>query len=196
VIDEAVLRRRRASVNKRYGNKIAVLSGDILFTQFYALVGSIDALSPEVRLALLALFTDVTRRMCFGQIFEEQIRRGPTASTAPKFEDYLDTIDNKTASLMSGCCEAGALVTGAPGGVVEALRGYGHHLGMAYQLFDDLDDRDGVYRDLDRIAAEADTHVKAALDMVTRLPESEATDRLGAIVSAIGPGTALSLLYH
>ncbi|HUX13000.1 MAG TPA: polyprenyl synthetase family protein [Spirochaetia bacterium] len=182
VIDEAVLRRGRASVNERYGNKIAVLSGDILFTQFYSIVSSLELVPPEVRLRLLALFTDVTRRMCFGEIYEEQMRN---RRKPPEIEDYLDTIDNKTASLMSVCCEAGALVVGASDEIVKTLRDFGHHLGMSYQLLDDLDDRDGIYPDSARIADVAASHVRAATDMISHLPRSEATDRLRAIVSAV-----------
>ncbi len=182
VIDEAVLRRRRASVNERYGNKIAVLSGDILFTQFYSIVSSLESVPPEVRLRLLALFTDVTRRMCFGEIYEERMRN---RRKPPEIEDYLDTIENKTASLMSVCCEAGALVVGAPDDTVKTLREFGHHLGMSYQLLDDLDDHDGIYPDSARVAEVAASHVGAATSMVTRLPQSESTDRLRAIVSAI-----------
>ncbi|WP_455382746.1 polyprenyl synthetase family protein [Salinispira pacifica] len=183
VIDEATFRRDRVSVNERYGNKIAVLAGDILYTQFYSLVSTLADLPAEVRLRLLELFTTVTRRMCFGEIYEERMRR---QRKPPEFEDYLDTIDNKTASLMAVCCEAGGVVAGAPEETVETLRLYGYHLGMAYQLLDDLDDGDAVYPDNSRIGESAARHVRSAMETAAELPENEATTRLRAIVDAVG----------
>ena len=182
VIDEAVFRRDRVSVNERYGNKIAVLAGDILYTQFYSLVSTLADLSPETRLHLLELFTDVTRRMCFGEIYEERMR---ARRKPPEFADYLDTIENKTASLMAVCCEAGGVVSGADPEYVDTLRRYGYHLGMAYQLLDDLDDGDAVFPDRDRIGDEAVLHVDAAAATAAGLPVNDASDRLRAIVDAV-----------
>lgn len=182
VIDEAVFRRDRVSVNERYGNKIAVLAGDILYTQFYSLVSTLADLAPETRLRLLELFTDVTRRMCFGEIYEERMRN---RKKPPEFADYLETIDNKTASLMASCCEAGGVVAGADTGTVETLRRYGYHLGMAYQLLDDLDDGDAVFPDRDRIGDEAAVHVDACAATAAGFPSNQAGARLRSIIDAV-----------
>ncbi len=182
VIDEAVFRRARVSVNERYGNKIAVLAGDILYTQFYSIVSSLNELSLEMRMKLLELFTDVTRKMCFGEIYEERMR---TQRKAPEFSDYLDTIENKTASLMSACCEAGSLVAGADADTTDALKTYGYHLGMAYQLLDDLDDHDSVFPDSELISREATRHVNESVETLMRIPQNPSSDRLRAIVETV-----------
>jgi len=182
VIDESMFRRGRMSVNERYGNKIAVLAGDVLYTQFYSIVGTLTGVDSEMKLKLLELFTRVTRRMCFGEIYEERMR---ARKKPPEFADYSDTIANKTASLMSACCEAGAIVAEADLLSVELLRDFGYNLGMAYQLLDDIDDRDAVFLDTALIAEAAAGHVSATLSIVERLPQNDCTERLRAIVESV-----------
>ncbi|HUX51263.1 MAG TPA: polyprenyl synthetase family protein [Spirochaetia bacterium] len=185
VIDESMFRRGRMSVNERYGNKIAVLAGDILYTQFYSIVGTLAGVGPEMKLKLLELFTGVTRRMCFGEIYEERMR---ARKKPPEFADYLDTIANKTASLMSACCEAGAIVAEADVQTVQLLRDFGHNLGMAYQLFDDLSDRDAVFLDAGPIAEAAAAHVSSTLLKLEQLPNNAFSERLRAIVDSVYAG--------
>jgi len=185
VIDESMFRRGRMSVNERYGNKIAVLAGDILYTQFYSIVGTLAGVGPEMQLKLLELFTGVTRRMCFGEIYEERMR---ARKKPPEFVDYLDTIANKTASLMSACCEAGAIVAEADVQSVELLRDFGHNLGMAYQLLDDLSDRDAVFLDAGPIAEAAAAHVSSTLSKLEQLPNNAFSERLRAIVDSVYAG--------
>ena len=185
VIDESMFRRGRMSVNERYGNKIAVLAGDILYTQFYSIVGTLAGVGPEMKLKLLELFTRVTRRMCFGEIYEERMR---ARKKPPEFADYLDTIANKTASLMSACCEAGAIVAEADVQTIELLRDFGHNLGMAYQLLDDLSDRDAVFLDAGPIAEAAAAHVSSTLSKLEQLPNNAFTERLRAIVDSVYAG--------
>jgi len=182
VIDESMFRRGRMSVNERYGNKIAVLAGDVLYTQFYSIVGTLTGVDSEMKLKLLELFTRVTRRMCFGEIYEERMR---ARKKPPEFADYSDTIANKTASLMSACCEAGAIVAEADLQSVELLRDFGYNLGMAYQLLDDIDDRDAVFLDTALIAEAAAGHVSSTLSIVERLPQNDCTERLRAIVESV-----------
>ncbi len=183
VIDEARARRGRLSVNAKFGNKIAVLAGDILYTHFFALLGGLSDVSPALRLRLLEMFTNVTKRMCFGEIYEERIRG---SGRQPSVEDYLDTIENKTASLLSASCEAGALVACAGDSEVRSLRAYGHSVGMAYQLLDDLADADGIFRgEQGWLREAADGYLARAAESLSSLSANPATRRLGDLLSFI-----------
>jgi geranylgeranyl pyrophosphate synthase len=169
VIDESTFRRGRLSTNARYGNKLAVLSGDILFTQFYMIVRSLEELDAPTRFTLLDLLMEVTRKMCFGEVYEENIRAG---KVKVDFDLYLDTIENKTASLMSGCCKAGGIVAGASPDHIQTLFDFGHHIGMVYQLLDDLSDKDAVFTRREVIKEAAEEHLRAAHTSLSQLPEN------------------------
>jgi len=183
IIDEARSRRGQLSVNARYGNRIAVLAGDVLYTQFFAALGGLQDVDHAGKLRLLALFAAVTKRMCFGEIYEEQIRR---SRRAPPLEDYLDTIDNKTASLLSACCEAGALVAGAGEPDVQSLRTFGRSVGMAYQLLDDVADADSIFPGEDlRLLEAAEGYLASANESLRSLSPNPATERMRDLLGFI-----------
>jgi len=181
IVDGAAVRRKRKSLNAAYGNRIAVLSGDILYAEFFSLLQELDGVDAETRLEFLSMFTRVTRNMCFGEISEEQIRE---SGAVPSFEDYLDTIENKTAILTAACCQAGAMISDADRKSTAALRTYGHAVGMAYQLLDDIADGDSVRgADEVRIQREAEHYLSRARDALQELPQNAATTRLEELVS-------------
>ena len=182
VIDEAIFRRGRLSTNARYGNKIAVLSGDILLTQFYTLVSGLTELHASTRFVLLDLLMTVTRRMCFGEVYEEKIRAG---KMKVDFNLYIDTIENKTASLMSGCCEAGGIVAGATKDHMQALVDFGRHIGMAYQLLDDLADKDAIFLLKDEVSEAVEEHLIAARASLVCLPNNTGSKGLSALLDLL-----------
>jgi octaprenyl-diphosphate synthase len=128
VVDEAPLRRGRASVNGRWGNELAVLLGDFLFSRAMAM-----ALSPD-DLRLLKLLSEVTQRMIEGEVLEIE-RCGDLTLTA---EERQDIIRRKTAELFSASLRMGAMVGGASDETERALAGYGLSLGICFQMVDDL----------------------------------------------------------
>ena len=175
VIDRADTRRERVSLNGRYGDRVAVLVGDLLYTRFFRLVAGLAGVEPELKLALLERFCDVTRRMCLAEAAEERLRRrGEPAG----LERYLAIIDGKTASLMSGCCAAGALLNGGGAGEVEALAGCGRWLGLSYQLVDDLLDGDAVFRDRQALLARLEEFTGRAREATQGLRRAEAAGPL------------------
>jgi octaprenyl-diphosphate synthase len=128
IIDEATTRRGRRSVNSRWGNDITVLLGDFLYTKSMAMALSQD------NLPILRLLSDVTLRMIEGEILEIE-RDGDMAVTE---EDHLDLIRRKTADLFAACTRIGALLGDVSEEREEALARYGLHLGMCFQMVDDL----------------------------------------------------------
>src|SRR5918994_3609420 len=127
VIDEASTRHGVESVNTRWGNLRAILSGDFLLARASELAAS---LGTEVATLLAATIG----RLCEGEVRELQV-----AYQVDRVEaDYVAAIEGKTAALYSTACRIGGLVAGLPRHHVDALTGFGLHYGMAFQVVDDV----------------------------------------------------------
>ncbi|MGZ4128606.1 MAG: polyprenyl synthetase family protein [Actinomycetota bacterium] len=132
VIDETNVRRGVPTVNVRYGNSVAVLTGDFLFARASGLAAD---LGPYVSRRL----ADTIAELCEGQIMETE----SAGSLDVTSEHYLEVIRRKTASLIATSCHLGAWLAGAAPEVVSAVTAYGVALGMAFQLSDDILDVTG-----------------------------------------------------
>ncbi|MFF2650735.1 polyprenyl synthetase family protein [Streptomyces sp. NPDC058045] len=129
VMDAAPLRHGVPSVNARWGNLLAVRSGDWLLAKA-ARVGS------ELDRDAMMLQAAASERLVRGQMREFS---GP-APGEDRLQHYFEVIADKSASLISFSLQLGAVQSGAPQGVSEALARYGEHLGVAFQISDDLID--------------------------------------------------------
>jgi len=129
VIDEASSRRGVESVNARWGNLVAILAGDFLLARASEIAAS---LGTEVA----ALLARTIGRLCEGEVGQLRYAFNPDRPEAA----YLKSIGGKTASLMSTSARIGGLTSGAPREWVEALTAYGSHIGMAFQIWDDIRD--------------------------------------------------------
>lgn len=128
IIDNAEVRRGRASVNARWGNQITVLMGDWMYmTSFYI------ALELQ-NFRILDILIDITRTMVEGELIQLE-ENGRLDITEQR---QMDICLRKTAWLFSGCGRLAAIVAGADSGAEEKLADYGRHLGLAFQLTDDL----------------------------------------------------------
>ena len=132
VIDETTMRRGVPTVNVRYGNSVAVLTGDFLLARASGLAADLGAYVSR-RLA------DTIAELCEGQIMET----AAAGSLDVAADHYLDVIGRKTASLIATSCHLGAWLAGASPQIVEAITSYGIALGMAFQLSDDILDVTG-----------------------------------------------------
>jgi heptaprenyl diphosphate synthase len=129
VMDEAPLRRGVESANERWGNAVAILTGDYLFAKASDLLAD---LGPEA----VRLQARTFERLVIGQIRETQ---GPQNGADP-LEHYISVIADKTGSLFGTSIRFGALLSGASAQVVEALTTFGEEIGIAFQLADDVID--------------------------------------------------------
>ena len=129
VMDEAPLRRGVESANNRWGNTIAILTGDYLFAKASDLLAD---LGPEA----VRLQARTFERLVIGQIMETQ---GPQAGEEP-LAHYLRVVADKTGSLIATSARFGALLSGAPKDVVEIVTHFGEKIGVAFQLADDVID--------------------------------------------------------
>jgi heptaprenyl diphosphate synthase len=127
VMDEADMRRGADSANSRWGNSIAILTGDYLFARASDVLAD---LGPEaVRL----------QAQTFGRLVQGQIHEtiGPDEG-ADQVDHYLQVIADKTGSLIGTSARFGALLSGVPADQVDLLTQWGERIGIAFQLSDDL----------------------------------------------------------
>jgi len=128
VIDRADTRRGTPTVKKRFGNRMAMYTGDFMFAQ------ALDILSQFDEGEMHRLFARAIWRMCAGEI--EQIR--DLFRVDQSLTVYLRRIRRKTAFLIEMSCALGALAAGATAADVSALRRFGYGAGMAFQITDDV----------------------------------------------------------
>ena len=142
IIDNADLRRNRASVNARFGNQTAVLMGDWLY------MSAFETSLQERSLEILDILTRLTRKMTEGELIQLTMIGRLDISES----DYFDILKRKTAYLFSACAEIGAILAGASLERQHALRDYGMNLGIAFQLADDILDLTSEAEDLGKAA--------------------------------------------
>ncbi len=126
VMDEAPVRRGADSANARWGNSIAILTGDYLFSRAAELAAR---LGPEA----VRIQAETFSRLVHGQIAETVGPRG----TDP-VAHYLRVIADKTGSLIGTSARFGAMFASLPSSLVDAASAYGETIGIAFQLSDDL----------------------------------------------------------
>jgi heptaprenyl diphosphate synthase len=129
VMDEAPLRRGVESANNRWGNTIAILTGDYLFSKASDLLAD---LGPEA----VRLQARTFERLVIGQIMETQ---GPQNGEDP-LAHYMRVVGDKTGSLIATSARFGSMLSGAPREVTETLTKFGEQIGIAFQLADDVID--------------------------------------------------------
>ena len=127
VMDEAEVRRGVDSANNRWGNSVAVLTGDFLFSRASHILAD---LGPEA----VRIQAEAFERLVTGQILETA---GARDGRDP-IDHYLDVISGKTGSLIAVAGRFGAMMSGADETVVDVLTQYGERLGVAFQLADDV----------------------------------------------------------
>ena len=129
VMDEAPLRRGVESANMRWGNTIAILTGDFLFAKSSDLLADLGP-------AAVRLQARTFERLVIGQIMETQ---GPNPGQDP-LEHYLKVVADKTGSLIAASARYGGMISGAPAEVTETVTVFGEKIGVAFQLADDVID--------------------------------------------------------
>jgi octaprenyl-diphosphate synthase len=127
IMDEAAERRGRPSTYAAHGRDGALLVGDYLFTQAFALAATL----PKQAMQMTA---DACRRLCEGQMKEQEL----LASGKPDRAAYTAVIRDKTAALLAAGCGLGATMAGASDDVVAAMYRYGDCIGHAFQVLDDV----------------------------------------------------------
>ena len=129
VMDEAPLRRGVESANMRWGNTIAILTGDFLFAKSSDLLADLGP-------AAVRLQARTFERLVIGQSMETQ---GPNPGQDP-LEHYLKVVADKTGSLIAASARYGGMISGAPAEITDTVTIFGEKIGVAFQLADDVID--------------------------------------------------------
>ncbi len=127
-VDNAMLRRGKTAVNSLWGDGVAVLLGDYLFSLAADLVSSIG------NFRVMSMFAKTLTEISGGQLRETFSAYGWRQNR----ESYYEQIYSKTASLFAAATGTGAVLSDAPEEAVSALTSYGKNLGMAFQVIDDI----------------------------------------------------------
>nr|WP_221219040.1 polyprenyl synthetase family protein [Prauserella isguenensis] len=176
VMDEATMRRGAESVNARWDNTVAILTGDFLFAHASRLVADLG--------------TDAARIIAetFGELVTGQMREtvGPGEGEDP-IEHYLTVIGQKTGSLIATSGRFGGMLSDAPAEHVEALRRFGDIIGTAFQISDDIIDIDSPSDESGKSQGTDLREGVKTLPMLYELAEDRPDPRLAQLLS--GPVT-------
>lgn len=133
VVDESSVRRNVPTVNSLFNNRVAVLAGDFLFGQSAWYLANLN------NLEVVKLLSQVIKDMAEGEI-QQGLTRFETGTT---IESYLEKSYKKSASLIANSSKSAGLLSGVSAEIAENLYSYGNHLGLAFQIVDDILDFTG-----------------------------------------------------
>ncbi|GAA2235961.1 polyprenyl synthetase family protein [Herbiconiux moechotypicola] len=129
VMDDADQRRGVPSAQYKWGNSVAILTGDLLFARASALLAQLGERA-------IRLQADTFERLCLGQL-QETIGPGPDDD---QVEHYLRVLSDKTGSLIAASAQLGVIFSGADSRYEQPVREFGEKVGIAFQLVDDVID--------------------------------------------------------
>jgi octaprenyl-diphosphate synthase len=195
VLDDAELRRRGATINHLKGNEAAVLLGDYLISHSYHLCSSLD--SQYAARAIAA----TTNRLCEGELLQLENRGNLDLTEAT----YTEIVSRKTAALIATSCRLGAKLGGATDEQVAKLERFGHAIGIAFQIQDDVLDLVGDVREVGKSLGSDVAKAKLTLPLIhflqtapqehrvllRSLLKSEDADRPEKVRNLIVPSDAL-----
>jgi all-trans-nonaprenyl-diphosphate synthase len=142
VVDESEMRRGVPTVHSNFGNRVAVLAGDFLFAQSSWYLANLD------NLTVVKLLSQVIMDLAEGEIQQGLNRFDSSLS----IEAYLEKSYYKTASLIANSCKAAGVLSGVSDELANHLYDYGRHVGLAFQIVDDILDFTGSAESLGKPA--------------------------------------------
>ena len=141
VIDDCNQRRGSGTVNSKFSNKIAILAGDFLFAQSSWYLANLNNL--EVVKIISKIITDFA---------EGEIQQALASfETSISIDNYINKSFHKTASLIAYSCKAAAILSNADKNIQNQFYLYGKHLGLAFQIIDDILDITGTYKNMGKV---------------------------------------------
>ena len=156
VVDESDLRRGRKTVNAAWGNPASVLVGDFLHSRAFEMMVEIG------NMRVMEILSRATNTIAEGEVQQLGNIRNPNTTEA----NYLQVIARKTAMLFEAASHSGAVLANASEAEEKALQGYGLHLGLAFQLIDDILDYEGTTADLGKNVGDDFAEGKVTLPLI------------------------------
>ncbi|MDR3110565.1 MAG: polyprenyl synthetase family protein [Planctomycetaceae bacterium] len=167
ILDGAAIRRHLATLNVRWDSNTALLAGDLLFTFAMQMITRFDDIN------CYRIMSDAIQRTCRGELRQMGARNRFDITEG----EYLDILSDKTAALIEVSCQLGASESNAPPETVQAFRKYGHHVGMAFQIADDILDLTGVEGETGKTLGTDLINRKATLPLIHYLHTAAPDDR-------------------
>ncbi|MCG8451088.1 MAG: polyprenyl synthetase family protein [Pirellulales bacterium] len=186
VLDEAELRRHEETINARWNNQTSILLGDFLFSHAFYLASTLDT---TFGCRTIGQSTNI---VCAGEL-RQTCASGDFALSR---QAYYEIIEAKTAELTACCCKLGAHYAGADEKIVRCLEVYGRHLGIAFQITDDLLDLEGEQQLTGKSLGTDLEHLKMTLPLIhlrEQLDESERQELRHLVVAPNAEKTSLML---
>jgi octaprenyl-diphosphate synthase len=167
VVDVSALRRDKIAANIVWGNKSSVLVGDYLFSRAFQLM--VEAGDMDV----LDILANASAVIAEGEVL--QLRTANNLATTR--DDYLQVIASKTAALFAAAAESGAMIAAAQAERIAALRCFGHHLGIAFQLIDDTLDYSGRQAQMGKTVGDDFREAKVTLPVIVAYERADEAAR-------------------
>ncbi|KRW62851.1 polyprenyl synthetase family protein [Pseudomonas sp. TTU2014-080ASC] len=164
VVDKSDMRRGRSTANAQWGNAPSVLVGDFLYARSFEMMVTLGSMP------VMQIISQATRVIAEGEVL--QLSRVRDASTTE--EIYMEVIRGKTAMLFEASTHSAAALADAPHEQREALRTFGDHLGIAFQLVDDLLDYRGDAATLGKNVGDDLAEGKPTLPLIYAMREGTA----------------------
>lgn len=169
-MDNDDYRRGKQTVHKKFGEWTAVLVGDALLTFAFDLITKVKPAEESVQISKILAQAAGARGMIGGQMVDKLYER--KRLTLPVM-DFINI--NKTGKLLAASCHTGAIVGGASKAKEKIILKYGEHLGLVFQLIDDIIDNDGYVRFAGRsdCLRRAEDLTNAAKSLAAKLPKNQ-----------------------
>jgi len=168
VIDEAEMRRGKKAAHKLWDTPKVILTGDYLLARSLSITAKTE--NPEI----VSTIAHITEEMSQGEIDQLDQKNKLDLSE----EHYFKIIQRKTAVLIEGACRCGALLVNASSEKEDALFSYGHNLGMAFQMADDLLDYTSDAKTLGKNPGADIREGKLTLPLIKALKSASKEDRV------------------
>ncbi len=159
VVDASKMRRGKETANQVWGNQISVLVGDFLYSRAFQLLTKLN------HFAVMKVLAQTTNLIAEGEISQLVNRYDPDISE----ETYLEVIRRKTACLFSAAAECGSLLGQCDPHSQKAMAEYGLHIGIAFQIIDDLLDYSSTQREIGKNVGDDLGEGRATLPLIYAL---------------------------
>lgn len=167
ILDDAEIRHQRPTISQKFGSSAAVLFGDALFAHALKLAAEFPTVD------ICRMVSQATRRVCAGEI-QQNFLKGYTNLS---LEQYFRIIELKTAELFWLSTRVGGFLAGFSEDYLKGLEAYGRHLGIAYQIFDDVTDLFGEEAKTGKTLGTDLNHGKYTLPLLLLFHELEASEK-------------------
>jgi len=167
VVDESEMRRGRETANEVFGNAASVLVGDYLYSRSFQMMVDVGSMR------VMEILSRTTNQIAEGEVMQ-LINCGSADTTE---QQYMDTIQSKTAILFEAATQLGAVATQQARPVENALAAYGLHLGTAFQLVDDILDYTADAQAMGKNVGDDLAEGKPTLPLINAIERSEGDER-------------------